>query len=356
MDRKNSRVTIYDIAQELNISPSTVTRSLNNQTCISEETRKLVHDTAARLGYRKNMLAHGLKAKPAKIGLILRNRFPEFQNLIIAGAKQACASLADFNASLEVTVLDVTDYDNKLIAKITEYADTGCDGIIFAPSSYGKNAEINKLITENNIKASTIFHETELDNVNFSVSADTYCSGKIAADLFAMAGLKKDDTIIYFTGQTSMEHHEVNLRGFMEMNEKYGFNVRVIEHQDNEKIAYYATEQILAEIPDVKGMFCSTAVTIPVCEKLTEANRAQDIVMIGTELLTNCLPYLENNTLNAVIFQNPFKIGYLSYRNMYNCINGNMPVSRAIRINPQIVIRGNMSYYEKRITDVDSEI
>ena len=58
MDRKNSRVTIYDIAQELNISPSTVTRSLNNQTCISEETRKLVHDTAARLGYRKNMLAH----------------------------------------------------------------------------------------------------------------------------------------------------------------------------------------------------------------------------------------------------------------------------------------------------------
>ena len=109
MEKKNSRVTVYDIAKELGISPSTVTRALNNQTCISLETRTLVHKTAQRLGYRKNMLAHGLKAKPAKIGLILRNKFPEFQNLIVAGAKHACSSLMDLNASLEVAVLDDTE-------------------------------------------------------------------------------------------------------------------------------------------------------------------------------------------------------------------------------------------------------
>lgn len=357
MEKKNSRVTVYDIAKELGISPSTVTRALNNQTCISLETRTLVHKTAQRLGYRKNMLAHGLKAKPAKIGLILRNKFPEFQNLIVAGAKHACSSLMDLNASLEVAVLDDTeDYDDQLLVKFSEFADMGCDGIIFRPPSYGRTDEVQALITEKNIYASTVFYDTGLNNVNFAVGADNTRSGRIAADLFAMSGLKENDLIVYFTGQIFLEHLQENLRGFTEMNKRYRFDVRVIEHQDDERMARLRTEQVLKKEPNVKGIFCSTAVTTPICETLVKAGRAKDIVTVGTELLTNCLPYIEDTTLNAVIFQNPYKIGYLSYKTMYNCINGTMPAKTAIRINPQIVIRGNMSYYEQRITNVDFDI
>lgn len=356
MEKKNSRVTVYDIAKKLNISPSTVTRALNNQPCISAETRTLVHEAAKSLGYRKNMLAHGLKAKPAKIGLILRNKFPEFQNLIVAGANHACSSLVDLNASLQVAVLDVEDYDDQLLAKFSEFADMGCDGIIFTPPSYGRTDEVQALIAQKNVYASTTFYDTGLNNVNFAVGADNARSGRIAADLFSMSGLKEKDLIVYFTGQIFLEHLQENLRGFTEMNKRYRFDVRVIEHQDDERMARLRTEQILAEEPNIKGIFCSTAVTAPICETLVKANRAQDIVTIGTELLTNCLPYIEDTTLNAVIFQNPYKIGYLSYQTMYNYINGTMPANTAIRINPQIVIRGNMSYYEQRITNVDFDV
>lgn len=356
MEKKKSRVTVYDIAKELHISPSTVTRALNNQTCISAETRALVHETAGRLGYRKNMLAHGLKARPVKIGLILRNKFPEFQNLIVAGANHACSSLADSNASLRTAVLPVENYDEQLPVQFSEFADTGCDGIIFTPPSYGKMDELQTLIAEKNVCASTTFYDTGLRNVNFAVGADNARSGRIAADLFSMSGLKENDLIVYFTGQIFMEHLQENLRGFTEMNKRYCFDVRVIEHQDDERIARLRTEQILREEPNVKGIFCSTAVTVPICKVLAEAGRARDVVTVGTELLTNCLPYIEDSTLNAVIFQNPYKIGYLSYQTMYSCVNGTMPASTAIRINPQIVIRGNMSYYEQRITNVDFDV
>lgn len=356
MNRKSSRVTIYDIAQELNTSPSTVTRALNNQTCISVEMRSKVHEAARRLGYQKNVLAHGLKAKPAKIGLILRNKFPEYQNLIAAGARHACNSLAEFNASIEVCMLDIQDYDHRLQEKIVELAEDGCSGVIFTPCSPGKAGEIDTLIRQKNLRASTFYHDFGLENIDFYVCADNARAGRIAADLLDMCGLKKGDIVAYFTGNNSLQHHHDNYSGFMEMNERYGFDVRLFEHQDNEKIAYYATEQILFEQPQLKGIFCSTAVTVPVCKKLTEAGRDQDIVVIGTELLTDFVPYIENSTLNAAIFQNPYKIGYLSYKNMYDCINGLQIENHVIRINPQIVLRGNVSFYEERITNIDSEV
>jgi len=290
MNRKSSRVTIYDIAQELNTSPSTVTRALNNQTCISVEMRRKVHEAAQRLGYQKNVLANGLKAKPAKIGLILRNKFPEFQSLIAAGARDACSSLSEFNATIEVCMLDIQDYDHCLQEKITELAEAGCSGVIFTPCSPGKASEIDALIQQLNIRASTLHYDSDLKNIDFYVCADTFRAGRIAADLLDMTGLKKGDIVAYLTGSSTLKHHQENLSGFMEMNERYGFDVRIFEHQDSAKIAYYVTEQILFEEPNLKAIYCTTAATVPVCKKLAESGRNQDIVVIGTELLTDFIP------------------------------------------------------------------
>ena len=252
MNNKNDRVTIYDIAEALNVSPSTVTRSLNNNTCISEETRTLVHEMANKLGYRKNMLAHGLKSKPVKIGLILRNKFPEFQNLLVLGARKAADELSDFNVSLEYEVLGIPDYDKKLVVKFNEYVQNGLDGIIYFP--LGVNPSISSIVKEKNIRAASLFYDAgESGELDFYATVDFAYSGRIAANLFAMAGLKEGDQIAYFTGQRDMVHHKLSIDSFLEMNERYHFNVSVIDHQDNEKIAYYATEQLLNENPGIKG-------------------------------------------------------------------------------------------------------
>ncbi len=51
--KKEKRITVYDIAEELGISVSTVSRVLNNSTLVTGEKRKLILETAERLGYRK---------------------------------------------------------------------------------------------------------------------------------------------------------------------------------------------------------------------------------------------------------------------------------------------------------------
>jgi len=50
------RVTVYDIAEELEISPSTVSRVLNKSTLISDERSRQILETAEKLGYQKRAI------------------------------------------------------------------------------------------------------------------------------------------------------------------------------------------------------------------------------------------------------------------------------------------------------------
>lgn len=355
MNRKSTRVTIYDIARELDISPSTVTRALSNQTCISELTRKNVQETARRMGYRRTGWSAAGSARHMKLGLILRDKFPEYQNLIAAGARRACGELSNGGIELESCLLDVQDYGKRLVDRVSEMVRSGCDGIMFTMGPQSCMDGLRDALRGSDVRTSTMYYDACGGFADFFVGADFETSGRMAADLFHMCGLKRGDIVAHFTGSRSLQQHHDNYEGFLSLAGQYGFSVRLIEHQDNEKIAYLATEQLLMEEPKLKGIFCSTAVTVPVCEKLTEAGRAQNVAVIGTELMTDYIPYLKNDTLNAVIFQNPFKLGYLSCKTMIDCISGTPLPSRGLYINPQIVIRGNLDHYVDRITNIVTE-
>ncbi|MNK22523.1 Catabolite control protein A [compost metagenome] len=68
----NKKTTIYDIAKELNITVSTVSRALSGFPAISESTRQTVIETAKRLNYSPNKLASALKSgKTYIVGVIV---------------------------------------------------------------------------------------------------------------------------------------------------------------------------------------------------------------------------------------------------------------------------------------------
>ena len=56
-------ITIYDIAKELHISASTVSRTFSNPGLVNETTRKRVLEKAEEMGYQVNMVASQLRNK-----------------------------------------------------------------------------------------------------------------------------------------------------------------------------------------------------------------------------------------------------------------------------------------------------
>lgn len=70
--KKTYQNTILDIAEALKLSPATISRALNNHPYVKEKTRNDVMEMAAKLGYRRNQMASGLRSnKTRTIGLII---------------------------------------------------------------------------------------------------------------------------------------------------------------------------------------------------------------------------------------------------------------------------------------------
>ncbi|MCR4402019.1 MAG: LacI family transcriptional regulator [Firmicutes bacterium] len=70
-------VTIKDIAKIVGVSPTAVSRALNDHRDIGEETREKIKRVAQELGYRRNAIARGLVTKKTDtIGLFVLGRGP----------------------------------------------------------------------------------------------------------------------------------------------------------------------------------------------------------------------------------------------------------------------------------------
>ena len=93
----NRDITIYDIANELNLSTSTVSRALKNHRSISKKTIERVNDMANKMGYTPNVLASSLRNNKSKtIGVLISRINRPFMASLISGIEET-AQKAGYN-------------------------------------------------------------------------------------------------------------------------------------------------------------------------------------------------------------------------------------------------------------------
>lgn len=110
--------TLDDVAREVGVHPSTVSRALNPQKAVmvNPDTRRAVEEAARRLGYRPHMVARGLQSgRTATVGVIAADLGNQFVTPIIHG----------ITASLEVAeimpVVAETQDDHDRFARILDH-------------------------------------------------------------------------------------------------------------------------------------------------------------------------------------------------------------------------------------------
>ena len=87
----NKRVTIYDLAKELGISASYISKALNNHPSINEKMKQAVKKKALELNYKHNVHAANLRQGSSKtIGVIVPLINHRFFSEAIAGIEEVC--------------------------------------------------------------------------------------------------------------------------------------------------------------------------------------------------------------------------------------------------------------------------
>jgi len=85
-------VTIKDIAKELGISASTVSRALSDSPLVNDDTKRTILQTAKRLGYQRNELARALvMGSSGAVGLLV----PDITNPFFSDVARGVGEVAD---------------------------------------------------------------------------------------------------------------------------------------------------------------------------------------------------------------------------------------------------------------------
>ena len=86
-------VTLAHVAEAANVSKMTVSRVLNGQPGVSEETRQRIIDTIKQMGYVANAAARTLRGQSRVIGLVVPRLISSYMGAVISGVSQASEAL-----------------------------------------------------------------------------------------------------------------------------------------------------------------------------------------------------------------------------------------------------------------------
>jgi len=119
-----------DLAKALNLSPSTVSRALNDHYSISAETKKRVADYAKKVGYQKNINAARLIGqKTFTIGVLLPEITSYFFSTVTRGIREALEP-----AGYDMIIVQSSERFTREVHNIEYLSSIRVDGIIFSPT------------------------------------------------------------------------------------------------------------------------------------------------------------------------------------------------------------------------------
>jgi LacI family transcriptional regulator len=124
--RTNKDITIYDIAEALNLSPATISRGLKEHPSIRKDTRKRILDKAKEMGYRQNFFASNLRRNRTNtIGVIVPRLNSYFMSTVIAGMEKI-ANQAGYNLIISQSMESIA----KEVVNVKTLYNSRVDGLL----------------------------------------------------------------------------------------------------------------------------------------------------------------------------------------------------------------------------------
>jgi LacI family transcriptional regulator len=154
MGRRRANLTIRDVARAANGSVGTVSKALNNNGRLRQETREKIIAVAKELGFRPNDLAQSLhRGQSLTVGLISTDAFGRFTIPIMEGI-EACLS----DSRMAVLMCNATDDPARESHHVEQLMGKRVDGVIVTARRADKR---DKLICPDDIPVIYVFAQVD---------------------------------------------------------------------------------------------------------------------------------------------------------------------------------------------------
>lgn len=266
--------TIVDVAKLAGVTPTTVSRVINNRGYISEKTKSKVHEAMDQLSYQPNEIARSLtKQRSNTIGVIVPHiSHPYFSKLI--------SNLENEAAKKDYKIILCNSKDTA--TKEKKYLDmcksNRVDGIILCSG----NVEYNMINTGN---IPIVLLEKNFEKGKLGIQCDNYQGGCLATEHLIKCGCKR---IVHFSGVIDEEMPADNReKAFIDVCSKneIEYFIKKYDIDTYNQMNYYDyIKAALNEIEGVDGIFASSdliaAQVIQVCNEI-KIRIPEDIKLVG---------------------------------------------------------------------------
>ncbi len=210
-------MTIKDIANVLGITPSAVSKALNNHPRISDKTKAAVLQIAKNLNYQPNHLASALrKGKSNLVGVIIPKANSHFFSSIIEKIEEVLNE-----KGYNVIIAQSNESYNKECKSIDALLYTQVDGIIASMANETVKLDYYEKIKSKGIPL-VLFDRGENDlNVDY-VGIDDYLSSHVVIEHLVKQGCKR---IAHIAGFSHTRIYKNRIRGYRDALEKFGLPI-----------------------------------------------------------------------------------------------------------------------------------
>lgn len=210
--------TIKDIAAVLGLTPSAVSKALNDHPRISDKTKMAVKEAAIQLDYQPNYLSSALrKGKSNLVGVIIPRVNSHFFSSVVENIEKVL-NLNGYNI--------IMTQSNELYAKECQEIDTllkiQVDGIIASMANETTDLEYYQKIKSKGTELVLFDRGEEELNVDY-VGIDDYKSSHLVIDHLVSQNCKR---IAHIAGFKHIRIYKERIRGYKDALEKSGLAVQ----------------------------------------------------------------------------------------------------------------------------------
>jgi LacI family transcriptional regulator len=321
------KITIKDIAKEIGVDPSTVSKALRKQSDISVEMQKKIKKFADKLGYRPNLLAKSLINKRSNIlGVII----PDLRISFFSEATRGIYEEATKNGYETILLVHDENIENEK-RKLEFLSDINVDGILLNAVDETSNLDLYKKLQAEGIKI--VCWDRKLKNSNFnSVTINDKKASFELTNKLIESGRRK---ILFIGPNTGIPVAQDRFEGYLEALKENNIRVKkklILETERTFESAHNTLYNALQNGIDIDAIVCvGGLIAFGAGNAILESKLRvpEDILLCefgDNDIISRLgIPFYTVN-------QNPYKIGQEAVDLLIKCLQDENYCAKSINI------------------------
>ena len=275
------------------------------------------------------------------VALVAKSTQTEFWLSVFAGAE---AAATEYNLELTIVGPETEeDYEtqNEMVA---EAVRQGADAIVFSAIDFENNAAAIDSAAQQGVRIVAIDSNVDSQQVSTYIGTDNYAAGQMAAQaaLDQVEGPLKVGIVNYDISSANGQERE---RGAADLFADSGRAeiVAVINTLAEAGHAQADTATLLARYPEINVLVAFNEPTsVGAARAVAEAGRSENLFLVGFDSNVLTVDGLQEGSVDALIVQNPYAMGYLGVESAYKLLSGQGGVEQTVDTSTKIVDRSNL--------------